>query len=910
MSGTPIAYPFAGTPSTSQVFYDGYKTPTGQDLVVSSPIAPNNPYGPDPKLAIDESVSQYEQSIAIVNSHVHYLIPQNIISDSNGFNAWTGLPSAVDYIHAYVVDNDPTRLRLYVNPTNPNDKAYYRDAYALIQGTVFTVMKYRFHTSISEYTEKNPERNFSLIGQLTPQQIYPDNENTSLIGVSGTPTHFVFLGASNVPGQPYSQLRFKKYEPIEGTLTELPMISSYSFLNSYNLQHFVFHSNNSWFYTASVANQPIDTIVLKGSTLYGSPLQLNNVFHTYTTFKNSELQMDPTGLNVYMTLYNNLGFTTINLFSLNRNDDQGYIVTNQYGTTVNLDLTALSSNFPYYTHFAVTNNNGNEEVLLVNNDYDARIYFKIRNYQATSVVTTSNTNIDFSKQFFPVVVKRLIGGGNGSKWALSDSPPYILGNRNDSLDAPISLAIAWQIFFPMMKIEMRKLASGTTPIIDLTSIRYPEWPHSMMFAYSNFTSLSNDILRDGGKWGLESNYLVSDVGFNGFDFNSYLVNIPLQSNYGRTMTDSNEYYYVAVRGYLPTESFQTMMRFYLPNRYDFGFVRLIDLASEITLAIASSSNFNPLYRETCLQFNSNFIFTGKNFGSNASQGIAGSNITSTSFGNFLEQYNAYYKTFVEISEALTTINSNVKKSINDFIGSNLQYILPPGSLTRQRFVDPILSRFLWRENLNPINLKLDDEWGLGWNLGFAKSDTTYSTSHTGDSFYKIQQDYIYLRLNPEFNINGMDAGGKEDYKTSREPSGTTKQYYCKLLLTSFGGNATTFIHNPIKFNPPINRITNLQFQWIDSKGVIIDNADSEWDMTVNITERSDMPAIPDKMPFKPADPKTGLPAPLPAEFQAPKLQEQGDFAAQKEKEELEGQKQALRDQAAKARAAESIRTKK
>jgi hypothetical protein len=353
-----------------------------------------------------------------------------------------------------------------------------------------------------------------------------------------------------------------------------------------------------------------------------------------------------------------------------------------------------------------------------------------------------------------------------------------------------------------------------------------------------------------------------------------------------------------------------MMRFYLPNRYDFGFVRLIDLASEITLAIASSSNFNPLYRETCLQFNSNFIFTGKNFGSNASQGIAGSNITSTSFGNFLEQYNAYYKTFVEISEALTTINSNVKKSINDFIGSNLQFILPPGSLTRQRFVDPILSRFLWRENLNPINLKLDDEWGLGWNLGFAKSDTTYSTSHTGDSFYKIQQDYIYLRLNPEFNINGMDAGGKEDYKTSREPSGTTKQYYCKLLLTSFGGNATTFIHNPIKFNPPINRITNLQFQWIDSKGVIIDNADSEWDMTVNITERSDMPAIPDKMPFKPADPKTGLPAPLPAEFQAPKLQEQGDFAAQKEKEELEGQKQALRDQAAKARAAESIRTKK
>jgi hypothetical protein len=477
------------------------------------------------------------------------------------------------------------------------------------------------------------------------------------------------------------------------------------------------------------------------------------------------------------------------------------------------------------------------------------------------------------------------------------------------MDAPISLAIAWQIFFPTLKVQMRKLASGVTPILDLSKIQYPEWPHTVMFAYSNFTSLSNDILKDTGQWGLESNYLVSDVGFNGFDFNSYLVNVPLQSN-SNSLADSNAYYYIAVRGYLPTESFQTMMRFYLPNRYDFGFVRLIDFANEINRAIASSSNFNPLYRETTLQFNSNFILTNKNFGSNASQGIAGSNVNSTNFKDFLTQYNAYYQTFLSNSEALTSINSNVKKSINDFISSNLQYILPPGALTRQRFTDPILSRFLWRENLDPIRVNMDDDWGLGWNLGYAKANTTYSTSHIGDSFYKIQQDYIYLRLNPEFNINGMDAGGKEDYKTSREPSGTTKQYYCKLLLTSFGGNATTFIHNPIKFNPPINRITNLHFQWIDSKGVVIDNADSEWDMTVNLVERSDMPAIPDKMPFKPADPKTGLPAPLPADFQAPKIQAQGDFAAKKEKEELEGQKQALRDQAAKARAAESIRTKK
>jgi hypothetical protein len=147
---------------------------------------------------------------------------------------------------------------------------------------------------------------------------------------------------------------------------------------------------------------------------------------------------------------------------------------------------------------------------------------------------------------------------------------------------------------------------------------------------------------------------------------------------------------------------------------------------------------------------------------------------------------------------------------------------------------------------------LDDDWGLGWNLGYGKSNTDLSTFHNADSFYKIQQDYIYLRLNPEYNINGMDAGGKENYTKTREPNGTTNQYYCKLLLTSFGGNATTFIHNPITFNPPLNRLTKLQFQWVNTTGAVINNIDSEWDMTVNVTENSDISSIPAASSIAPA----------------------------------------------------------
>jgi hypothetical protein len=162
----------------------------------------------------------------------------------------------------------------------------------------------------------------------------------------------------------------------------------------------------------------------------------------------------------------------------------------------------------------------------------------------------------------------------------------------------------------------------------------------------------------------------------------------------------------------------------------------------------------------------------------------------------------------------------------------------------------------------------DDEWGLGWNLGYAKKDTPYSTSHISESFFKIQDDYIYLRLNPEFNMNGMDAGSKEDYITSREGSGVTNQYYCKLLLTSFGGNATTFIHNPVTFNPPINRLSKMQFIWSNSKGIVLNNNDSEWDMTVNIKEYVDVVSIPTNMPFPLAQtedfktPSANLPAEL------------------------------------------------
>ena len=61
----------------------------------------------------------------------------------------------------------------------------------------------------------------------------------------------------------------------------------------------------------------------------------------------------------------------------------------------------------------------------------------------------------------------------------------------------------------------------------------------------------------------------------------------------------------------------------------------------------------------------------------------------------------------------------------------------------------------------------------------------------------------------------------------------------------------------------VNRITNLHFQWLDSKGVVIDNNDCDWSMTVTVTEHYEMPQIPLSMPFitmSESGPSSGKPA--------------------------------------------------
>jgi hypothetical protein len=86
----------------------------------------------------------------------------------------------------------------------------------------------------------------------------------------------------------------------------------------------------------------------------------------------------------------------------------------------------------------------------------------------------------------------------------------------------------------------------------------------------------------------------------------------------------------------------------------------------------------------------------------------------------MRQYTNIYSTFVTDSVIVQDVQSTTTALINGFISTNLKYILPTNALSRQRFTDPVLFQILWKSQLNPNYVTLEDEWGLGWILGYDK----------------------------------------------------------------------------------------------------------------------------------------------------------------------------------------------
>jgi hypothetical protein len=211
----------------------------------------------------------------------------------------------------------------------------------------------------------------------------------------------------------------------------------------------------------------------------------------------------------------------------------------------------------------------------------------------------------------------------------------------------------------------------------------------------------------------------------------------------------------------------------------------------------------------------------------------------TGFGDFLNRFINLYTIYNNNVQVLNNINTATQTNIQTFIRSDLAAIIPASAVNRQRYTDPIVYSILWKTALPPQYKLAEDNWGLGWNLGFDKADTPYLTTQTGQSFFKILDDFINLRMSPEFNMNMMDTGAKENLQISTDTTGSIKAYYGKLLLAGFGSYAQTLISNPITFQIPIPKIDKLTFTWVDNLGQVINNNDCEWNVVIQLVEQMD-----------------------------------------------------------------------
>ena len=807
LAGSLVPYPYYSDARAASRYYDGTAAPNSRSVVV--PVVKASPdSNRGPPAGYTQTQSAYEQSMPIGTTLLQYVVPYSFVTKQDAFQAWNPLPFTPSKVIADV------------------------SGYILTQDNFFRV--YRFDAN----TET---RSFQETYQFTLDQVFPPQSNVSFIGLAANEFSYAFFAYSNA--SPSGSLLINVMNPATGVIENRANFSIEYDLTTYQVTNFTY--NNFGGYTLALK----DNVSAIGFCQHTSSPSTYTLFQQYQVYNPDD--------NRFITLQS-------------PKEQYGRFYVAPYRTSIDgfdqyayIDPTVtLSVANPNYYYCAITTIDYNPQnaklsmfslpatyrsPAITRQPYKDNIFFTSANnttkfYQVTGFTTsnspefTSTAIVSQSVYSFPSNISTLYPGANGGLWTNIDDVLY--GNRNDSADAPKTTGQAWQMFYPAQRIVFKQVAKNFTFMNDLSGLKYAEYPHTALVAYN---SQSKFIADTSGQWGLESssNFEVADFSFSGFYFNSRVFTLPLQPN---------KDYYLAVRGYSPTEKSQTLMRFNLTNRYDFGYTGLGDISNEIIMiSTMNTSKFAPDYAASLQTFNSNFIFgsNGITFGAGVVPGYGGTVLSNvTGFPDFYGQFIGFYKTYNAQVQTVNAINNAANSNLTTFIQTDLQYILPPTALNRQRYTDPLIYTILWKSSLIPQYANLEQEWGLGWNLGYAKADTAYQTVHRADSFFKILDDFIYLRLNPEYDMNRIDKGGKENLSATLEPTGATKAYHAKLLLAAFGNYAQTLISNPLSFSPPLGRMDKLTFQWVDTTGAVIDNADCEWNIVLQVTEEKGVVEVP------------------------------------------------------------------
>jgi len=792
LSGSAVPYPYSTIPSVSNVYLDNtssyYK---GQSVVV--PIIGNqkqwpNESGKSELFPPSENIyqSQYLTSQPVGTSVVLYKKSLNI-------NNYT------TYLYPWSLNSKISKINANINN------------HMLVQDDQISIYNYLNNTTKRIFS--NPICTFTI------DEIFSVSENTYLTSISGNSSIYFFLGFVYQPQSTNIKLRIKQFTIIDGEMNELSLDTSFVIPHGGSIQSFTINDAKQMVFIYQTSTST--TIYYTQSDYTKSPLLSASL---PTQYASAVHDMNSTSSVIYW-----LGLTSDGTGQ----DIYQWDITTPFPGTLWIQSTTTTLVWNQICiNISTSIPSSNDRLFLANTNTNTIYYTDTWNtttYEFTLEPLVNNT----------IQIGKLNSGYNGSLWIQDSISNIIWGNRNTDIDIDGTIAGAWQIFYPFQKIVLERVDIIYNPEEDLVNLNYPEYGHTNVFYYNSQQSFCNDI---NYKWGNESNYTFVDKKFSGYYFNSHLQKIPIS----KSLNSNN---YIAVRGYSPTESFESLLRFVIPNKYTFGYISTDELIKEIQLnTINNQYLFDVDYSKSLSNFDLAYNFDAQLFGDNLIPNFEGVRLSSKNFSSFTTIYQNYFSNYNTTASTINIVNQFVNSNIYTYISTNLANIIPINSVSRLNYSAPLIFQIQWNSSLLPQYKQLVSNWGLGYNLGYTNVDSAFSIIHNATSFYKILQDYIYLRLSPEYKINTLDITNIEQLNITRDPTGSINEYFGKLLLGDFNTYSRTIISNVVTFNPPISKLDKLSFEWIDPKGNRIVNSDCDWSITLSITEYSTKQTLDSSIP--------------------------------------------------------------
>lgn len=470
-------------------------------------------------------------------------------------------------------------------------------------------------------------------------------------------------------------------------------------------------------------------------------------------------------------------------------------------------------------------------------------------------------------------------------------PPGFMGwtTRISSVSSFFTLASTGMSSFNAVywnaKIAFNQMNNGYEPRDDLTAFGggagiSGELQDTRIFFYQNlstgtdladiYISTTNQYVYAAEK---ATNYKARDDN-SGYNYLSFLPNLTVRSS----LEASTCQYAVHVRGQVPTVQFTTGLRVIGKNYTDFGTVQLDELLTEIqqlngyvpigpnaaysfltsNTATINQSTYtyqNLLNRNNSIRYNSSigryfsfdyadslitfdrqFSVGTATYGTNAAASYPGVTFSFYNFSTALSSYIGFFNANFTNFSTIIGIYGEANSRLQAYISTSYNGILPPQFITRSRYTDPLTFSLPFSTTLVTPYTTAIDEWGLGWNLGFAKTDTPYAVSQTSETFIRIVADYLYLQLNESYNMNGISVTEPENLSLTRDAMGQNQRYFAKILLNDFGSISRTAVQMPKEFSPATNKFDTFSFQLVDKMGQPVVNTDCDSDLTLQIVE--------------------------------------------------------------------------